>query len=261
MANMMKKSAFKDIGHLDMHYKRGVEKGHYSNLDIDQDRLDEDRHNFAPTRYQKDENGNFILDENGRRIEEKMTDYIKELIERVMDGKTLRKDAVKMVCWVVDAPKNMSEEMKPRFFQETYNFLTDRYGKKSGMGEDIVLSCYWHRSETSDHIHFAFAPIIDRNGSKNFCAKEVVGREDLRTFHKDLEQHMIDLKICNKGDILTGSTIRDSNGRALSVRELKARDKVRERSEVAHADTNASRWQRSNENNRTIDRGNGRWSS
>lgn len=257
MANMMKVSMMKDIGHLDMHYKRGVPKGHYGNPDIDQDRLDEDRINFAPTRFQKDENGDFILDTDGNRIEQKMTERIKEEMTKIetATGRAIRKDAVKMVCWVIDAPKDMSNEDKPRFFQETYNFLTERYGAKSGMGEDVCLSCFWHRSESTDHIHFAFMPIIERNGHRSFCAKEVVGRDDLKTFHTDLENRLMELGICHKGDILNGNTIRDSNGRALSVRELKAQGYNHSRSERAH--TNNSRW--SNNNNSNIERKTGRW--
>ena len=75
MSNMRKFSAMKDIGHLDEHYKRGVKKGHYSNPDIDQDRLDEDHINFAPTRYKKDAAGELVLDENtGRPVEMRMTE-------------------------------------------------------------------------------------------------------------------------------------------------------------------------------------------
>ncbi len=219
MANMLKKSSMQDIGHLCAHYERSVEKGHYSNTDIDEDRISEDNINFAPTRYRTDESGN--------RIPIKQTDYLKETIDDIMGDKKLRKDAVKMICWVVDAPKRFTDDMKPLFFQETYNFLVDRYGSKAGIGEDIVLSCYWHKSEKTDHIHFSFMPILDRDGKKTFCAKEVVGREDLRTFHTDLEQYLIEKNICRKGDILNGKTIKDSYGRALSVRELKTRDRER----------------------------------
>ena len=258
MASMIKTSRMQDIGHLDKHYKRGVPKGHYSNTNIDQDRLDEDRQNFAPKRYQKDADGNLIKDSEGRPLEQKMTDYIKETIDRIMEGKTLRKDAVKMVTWVIDAPKNMSEEMKPKFFQETYDFLSKRYGEISGMGEDVVLSCYWHRSETTDHVHFAFMPILERpDGTKSFCAREVVGRAELKSFHKDLENHMVAKGICQKGDILNGKTKRDSTGRALSVRELKMQDRNRERENKDHNEKQ-SRWEPTT--TRTIEKERkGRW--
>lgn len=199
---MKKFSDMKDIGHLCSHYERSVAKGHYGNPDIDEERLEEDKTNLAPDRG-------------------KQTDYIKAKIEEIMDGRTLRKDAVRMCCWIVDAPANLPEEIKPAFFQATYNFLIDRYGTKSGMGEDVCISAYIHKSETTDHIHFAFLPVVERNGQKSFCAKEAVGRDDLKTFHEDLARKMEEEGICKKSDILNGATQRDASGRALSVRELK----------------------------------------
>lgn len=202
MANMKKFSDMKDIGHLCSHYERSVAKGHYGNPDIDEDKLEEDHTNLAPDRG-------------------KQTDYIKAKIEEIMDGRTLRKDAVRMCCWIVDAPANLPEDKKEIFFQTAYNFLIDRYGTKSGMGEDVCISAYIHKSETTDHIHFAFLPVVERNGQKSFCAKEAVGRDDLKTFHEDLARKMEEEGICKKSDILNGATQRDSSGRALSVRELK----------------------------------------
>lgn len=230
MANMEKYSDMRDIGHLCAHYERSVQKGHYGNSDIDQERLDEDRTNLAPDRG-------------------KQTDYIKKQIEKIMDGRTMRKDAVRMCCWVVNAPANMPDEMKPKFFQAVYDFLTDRYGSKSGIGEDVVVSAYIHKSETTDHMHYSFMPILEKNGQKTFCAKECVGRSDLASFHSDLGEYLENLGICKKRDILNGKTQRDSRGRALSVKELK-RNRIidRERKvdrwsgQVERAERQIGRW-------------------
>lgn len=202
MANMRKFSSMKDIGHLCAHYERSVAKGHYGNPDIDEDKLEADHTNLAPAR-------------------QKQTDYIKEKIEEIMDGRTLRKDAVRMCCWVVDAPANLPEEKKEAFFKATYDFLVERYGTKSGMGEDVCISAFIHKSETTDHLHFAFLPVVEREGKKSFCAKECVGRQDLKTFHEDLAKALEEKEICKRSDILNGATKRDAKGRALSVRELK----------------------------------------
>lgn len=230
MANMKKFSDMKDIGHLCAHYERSVSKGHYGNPDIDQNRLNEDRTNLAPDRG-------------------KQTAYIKSKIEEIMNGRTLRKDAVRMCCWIVDAPANLPEEKKAAFFQATYNFLIDRYGTKSGMGEDVCISAYIHKSETTDHMHFAFLPVIERKGEKSFCAKECVGRDDLKTFHEDLARELEALSICKKTDILNGATQRDSKGRALSIRELK-------KNRIIKRERNLNRW--SNPTDRT-DRTIARW--
>lgn len=223
MANVRKFSSMKDIGHLCAHYARTVQPGHYSNRDI-KENLTHNDYNLAPDRG-------------------KQTDYIKQKITEIQDGRTLRKDAVRMCCWVVDAPAAMPEDKKNDFFQAAYNFLVDRYGSISGLGEDIVISAYVHKDESTDHLHFAFLPIIDRSGQKSFCAKEVVGKADLKTFHDDLGNYMEKHHICRAGDIKNGKTIRDSSGRALSVRELKNRSRIRER-------TLSSRWTLNEERSR-----------
>lgn len=233
IANLRKFSNMTDIGHLCKHYERSVSNDNYSNKDIDKSRLKEDSTNLAPFR-------------------EKQTDYIKQQIDIIMNGRTLRKDAVRMCCWIIDAPMQLQENMKQRFFEESYSFLVDRYGSKSGMGEDVVISSYIHKSETTDHMHFAFLPIVERNGIKSFCAKECINREDLKTFHKDFAIHMEKLGICKESDILNGNTIRDTNGRALTVRELKKQRDVEY--ERIH-----SRWNRPHNKSHSIVRERGRW--
>ena len=117
------------------------------------------------------------------------------------------------------------------------------------MGEDVCISAYIHKSETTPHLHFAFLPVVERNGKKSFCAKEAVGREDLKTFHEDLAKKLEEEGICQRSDILNGKTQRDANGRALSVKELKRhraieRDRKVDRwnTDRNRANRNISRW-------------------
>ena len=49
LANLQKYSAMEDIGHLCAHYERSVPNGHYSNNDIQEDRIMDD-YNLAPER-------------------------------------------------------------------------------------------------------------------------------------------------------------------------------------------------------------------
>ena len=93
----------RDIGHMCKHYERSVEAGHYSNEEIDERRI-QYNYNLAPDRG-------------------KQTDYIKQKIDAVMDGRTLRKDAVKMCCCVVDAPQNLPEEKEEIFFIAVFLIL------------------------------------------------------------------------------------------------------------------------------------------
>lgn len=195
-----------DIGHLCAHYERSVPSNHYGNKDIDIEKIKED-YNLAPDRGSQ-------------------TAYINEKINAICKGKKLRKDAVRMACWIVNAPVNLPEEKKESFFKNTYCFLIDRYGKKSGMGEDVCISAYVHKSETTDHIHFAFLPVIEKNGTQRFCAKDCIDRQDLSSFHSDLGIFLEKSGICKKSDICNYKTKRDSSGKVLSVCELKKERKM-----------------------------------
>ena len=223
----VKKFKREALGHVCAHLERSVEPGHYGNKNIDQARLSEDCVNLAPTR-------------EGGQIA-----YIKQQTNAVMGFRTLRKDAVRMCCWVVTLPVNIPKEKEPIFFQAAYDFLVDRYGSKYGMGEDCVISAYIHQSESTPHLHFAFLPVIKRNGSQTICAKEVVNRADLSTFHRDLAEYMDAKGICPKSDILNGKTKRDDTGRALTVKQLKRGED--------------DRWTRTRTNDRDRERERGRW--
>lgn len=100
-----------------------------------------------------------------------------------------RKDVNVMIDWVVTIPQSLNNQGladEDRFFREAYNFLTARYGKEN------VISAYVHMDEVTPHMHFAFVPVIEdkKRGGFKLSAKEVVNRQDLRTFHKDLSDHM-----------------------------------------------------------------------
>lgn len=100
-----------------------------------------------------------------------------------------RKDVNVMVDWVVTLPQSLNDkglENEDKFFKEAYKFLNDRYGKEN------VISAYVHMDETTPHMHYAFVPVVEdkKKGGYKLSAKEVVTREDLRTFHKDLSEHM-----------------------------------------------------------------------
>lgn len=97
-----------------------------------------------------------------------------------------RKDVNVMVDWVVTAPKDLPVSDQEKFFCETYEFLNERYGKEN------VISSYVHMDETTPHMHYAFVPVVEdkKRGGYKLSAKEAVTREDLRSFHGDLSQHL-----------------------------------------------------------------------
>jgi len=100
-----------------------------------------------------------------------------------------RSDVNVMVDWVVTLPQTLNNQGftdEEKFFREAYAFLSERYGKEN------VISAYVHLDETTPHLHFAFVPVTEdtKRGGFKLSAKEVVNRQDLRTFHKNLSDHM-----------------------------------------------------------------------
>ena len=233
--NLKKYRDMRDIGHLCKHYSRTVKSNNYSNKEIQLDKIKDD-YNLAPEREQESE-------------------YIKLLINDISteNKKTIRKDAVKMCTWIVDLPTSMkaaSTEDQARFFKESYDFLVSRYGQKSGMGEDIVISAYVHNSETTPHLHFAFVPILEKNNVKNLCAKDLINRTELKECQQELAIYLQEKGICKYKDILNGATQRDERGRVKSVHDLK-----KERNQRSREQEKVDRW--SSRSEQTYERG--RW--
>lgn len=97
-----------------------------------------------------------------------------------------RKDVNVMVDWVVTAPKDLPTSDHDIFFKESYKFLSERYGREN------VISAYVHQDETTPHMHYSFVPVIEdkKKGGYKLSAKEVITREDLRSFHDDLSKYL-----------------------------------------------------------------------
>lgn len=185
-------------GHLMKHYERAKdENGEYvkfHNQDIDQARTHLN-YNLAPER------------------DVSQWGYVKQRCEEVYCCK--RSDVNVMCSWVITAPKDFLKahpELEERFFQESYDFLENRYGK------DNVISAYVHRDENTPHMHFAFVPVTyDKKKQRDkISAFEVLTRHELKTFHKALESHL-EQKLGCKVNILNEAT-KDGNK---SIDELK----------------------------------------
>lgn len=104
-----------------------------------------------------------------------------------------RKDVIKMCDWVITMPKDLPPEKEDIFFSSTYNFLVNRYGVQ---GDSNIVSAFVHKDESQPHMHFAFIPIVAEKKNKKklgqlkVCAKEVVTKEDLQTFHENLQDYL-----------------------------------------------------------------------
>ena len=129
------------------------------------------------------------------------TDY-EFMKKRCEDLKILkRKDVNWLVSWVVTLPTDYAGDEKV-FFQETYNFLENRYGKEN------VVSAYVHLDETSPHIHFCFVPVIFDNKKQQFKvnAKKCIDKNELKYIHPQMQEYL-EKKLQTKVSILNGATI------------------------------------------------------
>lgn len=135
-----------------------------------------------------------------------------------------RKD-VKVLCdWVVTAPKDLPQEIYPKFFSETYNYLSNKYGKKN------VVSAYVHYDEVTPHMHFAFVPVVadKKKGGYKVSAKECITRYDLQHFHGDLQAYL-ENKLKQPVNLLNEAT-KEGNK---SIEELKRGTAIEKLSKIA----------------------------
>ena len=97
-----------------------------------------------------------------------------------------------MCSWIVTLPQDLDfdEDEERQFFEETHKFLETRYGSDNTVASTV------HKDETQPHLHFRFVPVMDYVDKKTgeerqkLCAKDVVNRQDLKTFHTDLSEHL-----------------------------------------------------------------------
>ena len=117
-----------------------------------------------------------------------------------------RKDVKALGTWVVTLPdelKDLSHDKQQEFFNETKNFLDERYGKENAVAAIV------HYDETTPHLHYAFVPVTfdEKKDRLKVSAKEVLNRKDLQTFHDDLNKHLKEkLPFYEKG-ILNNQTL------------------------------------------------------
>lgn len=111
------------------------------------------------------------------------------LNNRLSEVKVLKRDDVNVTCnWVITLPKTIKENSKEEklFFQESYNFLKNRYGEKN------IISSYVHKDEVTPHMHFCFIPVVIDKKKKieKVSAFELITKKELNSFHKDLSNYL-----------------------------------------------------------------------
>ena len=118
------------------------------------------------------------------------SDMLSRFNERLNDVYCMKRDDVKaLATWIVTLPEELTEapyEQQSAFFEATTNFLNDRYGQENAVAAVV------HYDETTPHLHYAFLPVVfdDKKARYKVSAKEVLTRQDLQTFHEDLDEHL-----------------------------------------------------------------------
>ena len=165
---------------------------------------------------------------------EKDGDTLSRMNERLEEVYCMDRKDVKACCeWIVTLPEPLKDapgEHQRKFFEETYEFLADRYG-----GQQNVISANVHNDETTPHIHFAFIPVVwdEKKEREKVSAKEVIFRAELKYFHNDLDTHLKERipEIYQEG-ILNGKTIGIEN--VHSLKKLSA--EIEQQKEMMAAD-------------------------
>ena len=182
------------VGHITEHFDRSAkEKIGNENVDLSRSHLN---YNLAEQNQPK-----------------KQIDFIRQRLSEVKVQK--RKDVNVLCDWVVTAPKDLPEKDEKKFFEETYNFLEQMYGKKN------VVSAYVHNDEITPHLHFAFIPVVPdvKKGGFKVSAKECITKSDLSAFHKLLSKHL-EIALGRDVGILNGATEVGN----LTIKQLKAKE-------------------------------------
>jgi len=136
-------------------------------------------------------------------------DFVKHRMTEVTHVK--RDNLNVMSVWILTLPKGFSDEKG--FFEESYKFLENRYGKEN------VISAYVHKDEAQPHMHFAFVPVKDNRLS----ASKVLNYHELMRFHPELKTHL-DRELKQDVGVLNGATA----GGNRTVAEMKAnRDTIK----------------------------------
>ena len=146
------------------------------------------------------------------------------LHKRLLEVRCQNRKDVNVLCdWVVTVPKDLPQNERKQFFEASYDFLENKYGKEN------VISAYVHMDETMPHIHFAFIPVTEdkKRASLKVSAKERINRKELRTFHQDLQKY-VERRLGHEVAILNEAT-KEGNR---SIKELQRQSAVEQLQEV-----------------------------
>lgn len=140
-------------------------------------------------------NDNITLFYEGRTATDSK-DYFRK---RVAEIGIKRKDQVVLCDTVITLPQEYldeSREFKKSFFQSSAVFVGNRYGVEN------IIGIHIHQDETTPHMHVTWTPVRDGK----FQCKNILNKQDMRTFHDDLAEHLYNKLQIPREYILNGKT-------------------------------------------------------
>lgn len=203
------------VGSILMHSDRGIDSPdthEHSNENIDRSRT----------------HLNYDLKDRGGQTayayyKQQIDDIAAETKERT--GKSIRKDAVTLCSWAVTVPKDLPEDKHADFFKAAYGWFAKRYG------EGNIVTAAVHMDETTPHMHLQFTPIIERDGVRKLCAKDMETRKTLQTAHQELQKHLEQTLGCEV-NVLNDATI-SGNKSVLELQNETLKQQLAEKEEKA----------------------------
>ena len=154
------------VGGIEIHAERLREGVSHSNPDIDWSLTYMNYQLHAPALHA---HGTYA-----RRIDDRL---------RALGVTRIRKDAVKLCGFIVSSDSDFFDTLTPKarkeFFEQSYNFFAERYGKEN------ILSAVVHLDEATPHMHLYLMPItLDGR----LCCKDVFTRQELLELHTAYHQ-------------------------------------------------------------------------
>src|SRR5699024_8364082 len=156
----------KSTGLKSMQFHNQIERESRTNEDIDRERTHE---NYD---LQNDENINY-------------NERVKDIIDSQKTGtRKTRKDAVLVNVLLITSDRNffdnLDKDEQKRFFEESYNLLSERYGKQN------VAYATVHNDERTPHMHMGIVPMRDGK----LQGKNVFNRQELLWLQDKFPKHM-----------------------------------------------------------------------
>ena len=191
----MTSGSVKGIQIHDLREKEGVS---HSNPDIDW--------NFSALNYD-------VHPENNQNFYK----VAKERINQLNLPKAVRKDAIVMAQVLVTSDheffQNLPQEKMKQFFEDSYKFLCNRYGKEN------VISAIVHLDEYTPHMHFNFVPVTTDG---RLSAKSILTRQNLTQQHTAFYQQVGKHYGLNRGMTKEERIQKGNNRKNMTVPEYKA---------------------------------------